>query len=107
MVDKLWKAFERWLAAFLGGRRVPITGRARGDAPDIAHPTLSIEAKVRKGGVAQYIHDALEQALAADPGKKKLSIAVFHQTGTPHSKDIVCAYLYDYREWHDPRGQAD
>ncbi len=38
MPDKRWKATERRVAALLGGRRVPVSGRGRGDAPDIAHP---------------------------------------------------------------------
>lgn len=36
-----------WLAEFPGIDRVPITGRNRGSAPDIAHPVFSIEVKHR------------------------------------------------------------
>ena len=43
-----WKEVERAVAAKLGGQRVPITGRQRGDAPDVQHPWLSIEVKHRK-----------------------------------------------------------
>ena len=38
MSDTRWKATERRIAALLGGRRVPVSGRGRGDQPDVAHP---------------------------------------------------------------------
>ncbi len=47
MGDKRWKATERKIAALLGGRRVPVSGRGRGDAPDIARPWLALEVKDR------------------------------------------------------------
>ena len=45
---KDWKQAERRIAKLLGGRRIPITGRQRGDVPDIEHDALSIEVKSRK-----------------------------------------------------------
>lgn len=45
MSEKPWKRNERRIADLLGGRRVPITGRARGDVPDIDHAAFSIECK--------------------------------------------------------------
>ena len=42
-----WKRTERRVAAEPAGVRVPVTGRARGDAPDIAHDRLSLEVKHR------------------------------------------------------------
>ncbi len=38
MPDKRWKATERRITALLGGKRVRVSGRGRGDQPDIAHP---------------------------------------------------------------------
>lgn len=63
-MDKLWKAFERRAAKFVGGERVPITGRQRGSAPDIEHSWLSIECKYRKS-VPEWIKDAMRQAVAS------------------------------------------
>jgi hypothetical protein len=37
-----WKRTERSIATRLGGQRVPVSGRARRDAPDIAHPRLAL-----------------------------------------------------------------
>ena len=42
-----WKRTERRIAAGLAGVRVPVTGRARGDAPDIPHDRLALEVKHR------------------------------------------------------------
>ena len=62
-----WKAIERWWAELLGGKRVPITGRQRGDAPDIEHPTLSIEVKAGKT-ISTRLSDGMEQAKASIVG---------------------------------------
>lgn len=43
--SQTWKHIERWWAAQLGGKRVPVTGRQRGSAPDIAHDRYAIEVK--------------------------------------------------------------
>lgn len=62
-----WKGIERWWANLLGGKRVPITGRSRGDAPDIDHPTLSIEVKAGKT-ISTRLFDGMEQAKASIRG---------------------------------------
>jgi hypothetical protein len=54
-----WKHAERQIAKRLGGRRVPVTGRA--GQPDIAHPWLSIEVKHRRR-LPQWLTMAMEQA---------------------------------------------
>jgi hypothetical protein len=58
-----WKRTERKVAALLGGVRVPVSGRARGDAPDVAHARLSIEVKSRKE-LPAWLMDAMVQAEA-------------------------------------------
>jgi hypothetical protein len=60
---KVWKACERHVAILLGGERVPVSGRARGDAPDIEHPELSIECKSRRR-LPAWLEDVLRQAVA-------------------------------------------
>jgi hypothetical protein len=62
-----WKAAERFIAAALGGTRVPITGRQRGSAPDIDHPTLAIEVKRRSSlnAFPKWLTTAFEQAEAS------------------------------------------
>ena len=64
-----WKTHERQFAALLGGERVPVSGRQRGDQPDIAHPRFSCEVKA--GSVLSHIVlEGMEQAVAAmKPGQ--------------------------------------
>lgn len=102
MADKLWKQTERAVASRLGGRRVPITGRQRGDAPDVAHPWLAIEVKCRQSFPA-WLHEALAQArAAARPGQ--VPVAVLHEAGARHAEDIVCLRLADFEEWFGDGG---
>ena len=54
-----WKNFERRVAAKVGGKRIPITGRK---CLDIDHPTLDIECKYRKSLPVWLFKDAWEQA---------------------------------------------
>lgn len=59
-----WKASERRFAELLGGVRVPITGRGRGSAPDIAHERYAIEHKYGAVMSARMV-EAVEQAEAS------------------------------------------
>ncbi len=88
---KDWKTAERRIAEELGGRRVPVSGRQRGDAPDIDHPTLSIEVKSRKR-LPAWIKDAMEQA-EASAEQSQLPVAVLHEDGSRY-KDALwwCAW---------------
>ena len=62
-----WKAIERQWAERLGGKRVPVTGRTRGDAPDVEHDVFSIE--VTAGRVmSTRLQTAVEQAVASKKG---------------------------------------
>ena len=61
------KGIERWWANLLGGKRVPITGRSRGDAPDVEHPTFSIEVKAGKT-ISSRLAEGMEQAQASIRG---------------------------------------
>lgn len=74
MSEKSWKRTERKVAQLLGGERVPVNGRIRGSAPDIAHETLSLEVKSRRS-IPRWIEDALQQATASSRGGK-LPVAV-------------------------------
>ena len=63
MMEKRWKATERRIAAALGGRRVPVSGRQRADVPDIAHDELALEVKDRNA-LPGWLHNGLDQAHA-------------------------------------------
>lgn len=89
----LWKHTERAIAALLGGKRVPITGRQRGDVPDVLHPDFSIEVKHRQE-LPGWLTEAMEQAVAAKHGKQ-LPIVVLHLKGRKHMDDLVIIRLQD------------
>jgi len=101
MVDKLWKQCEREIARLLNGERVPITGRQRGDAPDVAHRSLSIEVKsgARIPGYSFYAN-ALDQAREAIQSDKSgwVPVAIAHAKGKQHKDDLVVMHLGDFIE---------
>lgn len=97
MTDKAWKRTERRVAAFFGGRRVPITGRIRGDAPDVAHEWLAIECKERRE-LPDWLLEAMRQA-EASARDGQLPIAVLHERGSELSRSLVVVRAGDFREW--------
>lgn len=92
---KAWKVCERRIAEELGGRRVPVSGRQLGHAPDIEHPTLSIEVKSRKR-LPEWIKEAMEQA-EASAEQPQLSISVLHEDGARYGKALVVMRLADFK----------
>ena len=99
-----WKQAERELAEMVGGQRVPVSGRTRGDVPDIAHPWLSIEAK-SWSVMPERVVDALRQAEAANTGSK-LPVALIHGNGERYDRALVVMRLGDFLAWFgDSRGE--
>ncbi len=88
-----WKETERRVAALLGGCRVPVSDRGRGDAPDVAHPYLAIECKHRKS-VPRWLLDAMNQATAAARGGQVPAV-IIHRHGAHHAGDLVVLRLAD------------
>jgi hypothetical protein len=97
-----WKACERRVAKLLGGRGVPVSGRARGDCPDIEHPILSIECKSRKK-LPAWIDDAMNQAEASARGGQ-LPVVVLHEDRAPYAQSLVVARLRDFTDHLKKRG---
>ena len=90
-----WKAVEREVAADFGGKRVPVSGRARGDAPDIDCPNYSVEVKAGRTALsASKIRQAQDQARAAAVGTGKLPISVHIQStqGRPAFRVVIVPY---------------
>ena len=98
MTRATWKHGERRIATLLGGRRVPVSGRARGSAPDIDHEHLSIEVKCRKT-IPAWLHTAMAQARAAQRGDQ-LPTVVLHEEGQRYENAYVVHRLCDYRHWY-------
>ncbi len=97
MSDSRWKATERRIAALLGGRRVPVSGRGRGDQPDVAHPWLAIECKDR-ASLPLWLLDALDQAESSATAEQ-LPVAVLHRAGDRHDQALVVLRLVDFVVW--------
>jgi hypothetical protein len=95
-VMTLWKSTERAIAKLLGGIRVPITGRQRGDVPDVLHPKYSIEVKHRQN-LPDWLLEAMEQAEAAKRGSQ-VPMVVLHMKGRKHMDDLVVFKIRDIIE---------
>ena len=102
MGNSRWKKTERAIASIIGGQRVPVTGRQRGDVPDVAHPWLSIECKHRST-IPAWLTQAIAQARAAARGDQ-LPIVVLHQHGAAHASDLVVMRLSDFCDSFGPCG---
>jgi hypothetical protein len=94
MANTRWKKTERAIAQRLGGERVPVPGRARGSAPDIAHDWLCPEVKHRKS-IPLWLLQAVSQAQAAARGDQ-LPVVVVHQHGARHADNLVILKMSDF-----------
>ena len=79
MADKAWKSFERRVAKLIGGERIPVSGRQRGYAADIAHPWLGVECKYRRK-LPEWMTDAMRQAKASC-NKHQMPIVIIGEKG--------------------------
>jgi len=70
---------------------VPVSGRGRGDAPDIDHPWLSLEVKDR-ATLPLWLLDALDQAEASATAAQ-LPVAVLHRAGDRHDAALIALRL--------------
>ena len=96
MTDKPWKRTERKVAELLGGVRVPVSGRQRGDSPDVSHPVFSIEVKHRKK-LPDWMFDAMQQAKASERNGQT-PLVILHQAGQDVSQSFAVVRLADLIE---------
>lgn len=93
MSDKTWKAYERRIAALLGGRRVSIL-----QSEDIEHPVLSIECTVQKQAkIPALVRNKYEQALRNCPEGKK-PVVVMKEKNRNDLNSFVILSLGDFHE---------
>ena len=102
-MDKAWKRIERGVAKFLGGVRVPVSGRQRGDNPDVRHPVYSIEVKHTEK-LPDWMFDAMQQA-EASKRNEQVPLVVLHQKGMSISASFAVVRLADLVELH--KSQAE
>jgi hypothetical protein len=100
MGDKAWKAFERRMAAKVGGkRRGAYTRDERGGKSDIIHPHFSIECKLLSRPSFGEAFDACQQAERnAEPHQEP--IAILKRKGDRDDDAMVCMTLKTWLEWH-------
>jgi len=91
-----WKSCETRVAKYIGGERVPVTGRQRGDAPDIKHPWLSVEVKYRKK-LPDWIKDAMCQARASQIGHQ-MPVVILCEKGEETGKAWILTPLSEFRD---------
>lgn len=94
---KDWKVCERKVASLMGGRRTPVSGRGRGDNPDIHHELFSIEVKSRKT-IPAWLEDAICQA-EASAKDGRLPVVVLHQDRAPYAESLVVVRLEDFANY--------
>ena len=86
-----WKRHERTIATQLGTKRNGNTGLA---TADVSTPSWCIEAKSWTRLPVKVV-DALRQAEAARTGHQT-ALAVLHQVGSQHAKDLVILRWADF-----------
>lgn len=103
-----WKTVEREVARWIGAERVPVSGRARGYAPDAEHPWLAPEIKL----FAEYpvrIAKAMDQAVKAAQfillrrGIKRLPVVIIHASNHDYGNSLLVMRLKDAEEWFGVR----
>ncbi len=92
-----WKACERRVAKYIGGERVPITGRQRGSEPDISHPWLSVEVKYKEK-MPEWIKDAYSQAVASKKGAHSMPVVILCEKGEETGKAWILTELNEFRD---------
>lgn len=89
-----WKAVELKIASLLGGKRIPVSGRARGDSPDIAHDFFSVEVKHRES-LPEWIADAMNQAKESDKDGGKYPLVILHEKNQKFTESYAVLSLGD------------
>jgi hypothetical protein len=93
MNRRSWKRAESRKADALGGRRIPVSGRGRGDTPDVEHPTLSVECKSRKV-LPTWLRTGMQQAIAA-AREGQVPCVIAHQSGDRYENAYAIVRLRD------------
>jgi hypothetical protein len=89
-----WKAIERWWAEKLGGVRVPITGRSRGSAPDVAHDRWAVEIKAGRVMSARMQEGMVQAVAAAREGQIPL-VGITQAIGPGHPRQHYVLMRFD------------
>ena len=97
-----WKAFERRIAADLGGRRIPVTGLGRHGA-DVETPMFDVQIKLRKA-LPAWIFDWLDGICGTAQTHGKVGILVLK---TPRMRDAEALVVLRMRDFQDLHGKVE
>lgn len=101
-----WKQAEREIAEKLGGKRVPVTGRTLGSAPDIDHADFGLEVKTRES-LPKWLRHAFDQAKACSRLAGKVPMVVLHEVGERYDQAYVIVQLQDVEHLNLPVRRTD
>jgi hypothetical protein len=100
--DAAWKAFERRIAAFVGGKRRGADTRGeRGGKTDIVHDSLAVEVKLLGRSAHADILNACRQA-ETNGEELQTPIAVVKRKGDQDVDAIVAMRLKTWLQWYGP-----
>lgn len=85
--DKLWKVFERRIAASLGVNRTPLSGSgSRITSSDTLHPLLYVECKKhRRLGICTWFKNVAHKAKE----ERKTPVMALHQFRGEHTLAVI------------------
>jgi len=95
-----WKAFERRIAARIGGRRRPVTGIDRSDG-DAYTNMFEVQCKIRNGQPS-YLREWLRGIVATASARGKVGVVVWKQPGRGRNDDdaLVIMRWKDFVDLH-------
>jgi hypothetical protein len=102
MSDQSWKAYERRLAADVGGRRIPVTGLDRGDR-DVEGGLFFYQAKLRRS-LPRWIFDWISGICATAATQDRIGVLVLR---VPKMRDDDALVVLRWKDWRDLHGKTD
>jgi hypothetical protein len=97
-----WKAYERRVAADLGGRRIPVTGIDRAGA-DVVTPMFHAQLKLRKA-LPVWLFDWLGGIVADAQPSGKVGILILRK---PRQEDIDALVVMRYGDFVELHGKVE
>ena len=99
-MDKSWKAFERRIAARLGGKRIPVTGER--DGSDVDAGPFQYQCKLRRG-VPSYLRDWLRGIVSAGERVNAVGVVIWK---APHGRDDDAVVVLRLKDWQALHGDV-
>lgn len=84
---------------------MPVSGRGRGDGPDVAHGRLAIECKHR-ASLPGWLLDAMRQARVASTDHKA-PVVILHGHGSRHDDNLCVLRVSDLAAILDELGNPN